>query len=423
MLFRSKEFSNGQVSMSENFTFLQPSQSDRPYTISEINEGVALAIESGNTLVWVEGEISNWKPSGSGHCYFKLKDAQSQIPSVMWRNCVEQLSFRPEDGMAVMAIASIRVYQKGGYYQLDIHRLQPIGSGALAAAFEKLKAKLEKEGLFETSRKRPLPQSIRRIGVVSSKHGAAIRDIVRVVASRAPQTDIILVDSAVQGEKAPLEIAAGIKLLNECGNVDCIIVGRGGGSVEDLWAFNDEIVARAIYESKIPVISAVGHEIDFTISDFVADVRAATPSAAAEIAVPDCEENRRYFEICSDRFSKLISGYFEDIDSRYKTALSRSALKRPAQMIFNGRQMNDDLQERCNKNFKFLFHKLTSRFSSACSRLDSLSPLSVFARGYSIVSLPDGNVIKQARQLSVNDEVIMKFCEGSAKGKILSIDD
>jgi exodeoxyribonuclease VII large subunit len=409
--------------MSEDFNFLGPSQSDRPYTISEINEGIALTIESGNTLVWVEGELSNWKPSGSGHCYFKLKDAQSQIPSVMWRNCVEMLNFKPEDGVAVMAIASIRVYQRGGYYQLDVHRMQPIGSGALAAAFEKLKAKLEKEGLFETSRKRPLPQSIRRIGVVSSKHGAAIRDIVRVVASRAPQTDIVLVDSAVQGEKAPSEISAGIKLLNEYGKVDCIIVGRGGGSVEDLWAFNDETVARAIYDSKIPIISAVGHEIDFTISDFVADVRAATPSAAAETAVPDCEENRRYFAGCSDRFSKLISGYFEDIDSRYKSALSRSALKKPAQMILNALQLHDELRERCNKNFRFLFHKLTSRFSYACSRLDSLSPLSVLARGYSVVSLPDGNVIKQAKQLSVNDEVIMKFCKGSAKGKIVSVDD
>lgn len=409
--------------MTENFTFLQPSQSDRPYTISEINEGIAVAIESGNTLVWVEGEISNWKPSGSGHCYFKLKDAQSQIPSVMWRNCVEQLSFAPEDGVAVMAIASIRVYQRGGYYQLDIHRMQPIGSGALAAAFEKLKAKLEKEGLFDTSRKRPLPQSIRRIGVVSSKHGAAIRDIVRVVASRAPQTDIVLVDSAVQGEKAPSEIAAGIKVLNDYGNVDCIIVGRGGGSIEDLWAFNDEIVARAIYNSKIPVISAVGHEIDFTISDFVADIRAATPSAAAEMAVPDCEESRRYFGSCSDRFSKLVSGYFEDINSRYKRLESRSTLKKPAQMLLNASQMHDELQERCNKNFRFLFHKLTSRFSSACSRLDSLSPISILARGYTVVSLQDGNVIRQASQLSVNDEVIMKFCKGSARGTIINVDD
>src|SRR5690554_135834 len=200
--------------MNNDYQFLTPAESEHPYTISEINSGVANIIESGNTLVWVEGEISNWKKASSGHVYFRLKDQNSQIPSVIWRSSVSDLRFEPQDGMAVIAIASIRVYQRGGYYQLDVHRMQPLGTGALQIAFEQLKAKLEKEGLFDPVHKRPLPQSINTIGVVTSKNGAAIHDIIKVISSRAPQTDIVLVDVAVQGDKAPSEIAQAIRLLN-----------------------------------------------------------------------------------------------------------------------------------------------------------------------------------------------------------------
>jgi exodeoxyribonuclease VII large subunit len=201
--------------MSENNIFLTPQQSQRPYTISEINQGIALAIESSNNLVWIEGEISNWKPSSSGHIYFRLKDAESQIPAVIWRSAAAQIKCKPEDGMAVMAIGSIRVYQKGGYYQLDIHRIQEVGSGALNAAFEKLKNRLQKEGLFAAEHKKPLPETIRRIGVITSKHGAAFKDILRVATSRSTQVEIVLIDVPVQGEKAAPEIAKAVRTMNE----------------------------------------------------------------------------------------------------------------------------------------------------------------------------------------------------------------
>lgn len=407
--------------MSE-FDFLSPQQSDRPYTISEVNEGISLILESGNTLVWVEGEISNWKPSSSGHCYFRLKDQDCQIPAVIWRSAAQQLTFKPQDGVAVRAIASIRVYKKGGYYQLDIHRMQPLGSGALHAAFEKLKKKLEQEGLFDMSHKKALPDSVSTLGIVTSKRGAAIQDIIRVVSSRAPQTDVILIDVAVQGETAAPAIAAAIRNFNNYGKVDCIIVGRGGGSIEDLWAFNEEIVARAIYESEIPVISAVGHEIDFTIADFVADVRAPTPSAAAEMVVADNKESKRYFSSYAQRFGIAFQRYFLDIQNQYEMLIRRNALRRPLRMLLESSQYCDDLEHRCMRSFEMTFKRNITRLSSAASRLNSLSPLSVLARGYSVITKGDGKAVRSSEQLTPGETVRLRFFTGSALGNIISID-
>jgi exodeoxyribonuclease VII large subunit len=408
--------------MNEPFQFLSPQQSDRPYTISEINEGISLLLESGNTLMWVEGEISNWKPSSSGHCYFRLKDQQSQIPAVIWRSSAQQLSFKPQDGDAVMAIASLRVYQKGGYYQLDVHRMQSLGCGVLHAAFEKLKMKLEQEGLFDISHKKALPASITTLGVVTSKRGAAIQDIVRVISSRAPQTDIILADVAVQGETAAASIAAAIRDFNDYGKVDCIIVGRGGGSIEDLWAFNEEIVARAIYDSKIPVISAVGHEIDFTIADFVADLRAPTPSAAAEMVVADNKESQKYFSAYVDRFSVAFQRYFMEIQNRYDKLINRNALRRPLRMLLEASQYCDDLEHRCSRSFGIIFKRDITRLSSAAARLNSLSPLSVLARGYGVISKGNGKAVRDSRELIPGETVNLRFYIGSAMGSIISID-
>lgn len=409
--------------MNEDFIFLSPQESDHPYSVSEINEGIALLLESGNSLVWVEGEISNWKPSSSGHIYFRLKDHQSQIPAVIWRSNVSQLKFEPRDGIAVSAIASIRVYQRGGYYQLDVHRMQELGSGALFAAFERLKASLEKEGLFDQSHKKPLPQSVRRLGVVTSKRGAALRDIIRVVSSRAPQTEIVIVDVQVQGDKAAGEIASGIRSLNEYGKVDCIIAGRGGGSIEDLWAFNEEIVARAIYDSRIPVISAVGHEIDFTIADFVADVRAATPSAAAEIAVADNRENLRYFQNCAERFSGAACRYFNNVYSRFTILSESRALRRPIKMLSEAAQTIDDMESRCCREMEILLRRKHSQISAACGRLSGLNPLSILARGYSVVKGENGDVIRSSQQVTVGSWVKIRFFRGSAGALINSIDD
>jgi len=408
--------------MSGQFSFLPPQQCEKPYSVSDINKGIAQILESGNTLVWVDGEISNFKRSSSGHCYLRLKDEQSTIPAVLWRTIAAQVAFEPQDGMAVRVIASIRVYQKGGYYQLDIHRMQPAGVGALFAAFEKLKKKLEEEGLFDPSHKRKLPRTVTTLGVITAKSGAAIRDIVKVVAKRAPATDIVLVDTPVQGEKAPVKIAEAIESMNAYGKVDCIIVGRGGGSIEDLWAFNDERVARAIFASAIPVISAVGHEIDFTIADFVADVRAPTPSAAAEIAVADRQESRRLFIAIAQRFAGLTRRYFTAVRDSYEELAARMAARRPGRLIAEARQRIDELNERRLRAIAGRFGRHRERLRHAAAQLEALSPLAVLSRGYSVVRKNDGTAVKDAARLEPGEAVNVRFHRGHATATVNSVD-
>ncbi len=403
------------------FEFLFPHDAERPYTVSEINDGISLILESHNTLVWVEGEISNWRISSNGHCYCKLKDSESQIPAVLWRSAAVELPFTPEDGLAVLVIATVRVYRKAGYYQLDIHRMEPRGKGALFLAFEQLTKRLEKEGLFDPDHKKPLPLTITRLGVVTSKQGAAIRDIVKVVASRAPHMDIVLVDVPVQGEAAAAKIASGLAVLNERAGVDAIIVGRGGGSVEDLWPFNEEVVARAIYASKIPVISAVGHEIDFTIADFVADVRAPTPSAAAERASSDRRENRKYFDGCVARFSASTTGFFAGSRKWYDDVLSNTSLRRAKQIIMDGQQSLDDGALDLLHAFKGRVQFARDHFSVAASRLNALNPLAVLARGYSVVTKGDDSVVRSGKLLEEGETVTMHFHEGSAAATVTSV--
>lgn len=404
------------------FEFLPPASSSRPYTISEINQGIAAIIESSNTIVWIEGEISNWKGGGaSGHCYFRLKDSSSQVPAVLWRTSAAQLNFKPEDGMAVLAIASIRVYAKGGYYQLDIHRMQPLGAGALFLTFEKLKKQLESEGLFDVSFKKPLPSSVKTLGVITSAQGAVIRDIARVVLTRAPQTGILLIDVPVQGEKAAPEIAKAIRRMNEYAKVDCIIVGRGGGSIEDLWAFNEEIVARAIFDSTIPVISAVGHETDFTIADFVADVRAATPSAAAEIAIRDSREYKIDFDKIAQRFSNVSRRYFLNVKNRFDTVTHDSVWRIPSTKLQNAIQSLDFTGELFGKCLQHYFDNAATRMHSAGARLNAVSPLAVLSRGYAVVSKCNGESVRDAYAVMVDETVNIAFSKGSASAKIVDV--
>lgn len=404
--------------MSDHFSFLPPRECEQPYTVTEINGGIAAQLESGNTLIWVEGEISTWRPSSSGHCYFRLKDASSQIPAVLWRSTARDLTFSPADGMAVMAIASIRVYQRGGYYQLDVHRMQPLGEGALHIAFMKLKRKLEREGLFDPSFKQPLPLSVQRIGVITSKTGAAIRDIVRVIGSRAPRTELVLCDVAVQGDRAPRQIVKAIENCNEYGGFDCLIVGRGGGSLEDLWAFNEEIVARAVFVSKIPVISAVGHEIDFTITDYVADIRAPTPSSAAETAVGDQKDNRRLFNLAAERFRNGISRHFTAAMREFQYYMVHNAFRRPVRTFHETGQYRDDLQGRLQRTIVRTLHDRTAALSAAGKQLAALNPLSVLSRGYSVASTKDGTVVRSSGQLRNGDLLHLRFHKGSAYSRI-----
>jgi exodeoxyribonuclease VII large subunit len=405
------------------FSFASPHEAEKPYTITEINQGVSSIIEAGNTLVWVEGEISNFKRAFSGHCYLKLKDPQSQVPAVIWRTTAETLTFVPEDGMQITAIASVRVYAKGGYYQLDIHKLQPSGLGALAAAFEKLKKKLEAEGLFDQGRKRPLPPQVSRLGVITSKTGAAIRDIIKVARSRSRSVDIVLIDVPVQGEKAAPAIAQALRDMNDYGKVDCIIVGRGGGSIEDLWAFNEEIVARAIFDSRLPVISAVGHEIDFTIADFVADIRAPTPSAAAEMAIADDEQNRRYFEARAQHFITRVRRYFSDLRVAYDSLKAGLALKRALHLAQDARQTVDELDRRSKAALVGAFRQGRERYVRAAAQLHALSPLSTLSRGYSVVTGSDGSVVRDAGLISVGEKVHIRFFKGHAHADIVDKTD
>jgi exodeoxyribonuclease VII large subunit len=407
--------------MNASIGFISPVQAERPYTVSEINDGVARIIEQGNTLVWVEGELSNVKMASSGHCYMRLKDDYSQVPAVIWKQTAKSIEFAPLDGMQVIAIASVRVYQKGGYYQLDIHRMQPAGVGALYAAFCALKDKLEREGLFDGARKKPLPDTISTLGVITSKHGAALFDIVKVVRSRSPRIDIVVIDVPVQGDAAPKKIAQAIADMNRYKKVDCMIVGRGGGSAEDLWAFNDECVARAIYASSIPVISAVGHEIDFTIADFVADLRAPTPSAAAEIATADDRESRRYFVTLCQRAHRAFFRYYTDAKMSFDNITTQSCWQIPVRIMRNAREDLDTIRMRQERSATLFVKKTRQHVNDIAARLNSLSPLAVMSRGFSVTFDKNGDTVKTATQLSAHDPITIYFEKGTANATVVGV--
>jgi exodeoxyribonuclease VII large subunit len=298
----------------------------------------------------------------------------------------------------------------------------PAGAGAQSVAFEKLKAKLLKEGLFDESHKRPIPHSVSTLGVVTSKNGAALWDIVRVAAKRAPQTNIVVADTPVQGDTAAEKIAKSIRMMNDFGGIDVMIVGRGGGSAEDLSAFNEEIVARAIYDSKIPVISAVGHEIDFTIADFAADVRAPTPSAAAEMALPDTAEGRRYFEQCSGRFAVGINRYFAAINDRVNDIKSSKALTRPLRMLSEAEQSLDEAGSRVCQSIKSMITTSDMRLRSVAGRLNSLSPLAVLGRGYCVVVNDNsGTAVKSVDGINIGDRVSIRAADGTVGAEVTSV--
>ena len=391
----------------------------RVYHVSEITRAIKSQLEDLFPAVWVEGEISNFKAHDSGHFYFSLKDAEAQLSCVMWRGRNQNLPFRPADGMKVLAFGDLTVYERQGRYQLDVIRMQPACLGELQQAFEELKRRLDAEGLFDPAHKKSIPPMPMRIGVVTSPTGAALRDITSIVRRRFPVAQLILAPVRVQGEGAADEIAGALDSFNRWGQVDVIILGRGGGSLEDLWAFNEEVVARAVFDSKIPVISAVGHEIDFTICDFVADLRAPTPSAAAELVVPDREDLLAGIRQMENRllrgYKNRLNGIAERLD-----ALRRShGLRRPQDRIREYRFRLDDLSRTL---FSCADHSLKSkrlvleRFGGI---LRSLSPDSVLRRGYSITTrMPGGEIITRAALLSGGDAIGIRFADGTVYGRV-----
>ena len=384
-------------------------------TVSELNKHIKDLISRDIVLsgLWVKGEISNFKNHYSGHLYFTLKDEKSVLKCVMFRSNASMLAFMPENGMKVIIKGYISVFERDGQYQLYAEEMQPDGIGALYVAFENLKKKLQAEGLFDPARKRKLPYIPRAIGVVTSSTGAVIRDIINVLSRRFYNVNVKLYPVQVQGEQAAGQIAAAVRRLNELDNVDVIIVARGGGSLEELWAFNEEIVARSIYESRIPVISAVGHETDFTIADFVADVRAPTPSAAAELVIPERAVVENRLDSMKMRLRNAIHKKISMERLMLKRLEESTAFRQPYNKIYQERMMLDVQQRYMQKALSSLSSGYRNRLSLLAAKLDSLSPLNSLARGYSIVkSQKDGSLIKSVRALQPGDRIEVCLKDG-----------
>lgn len=390
------------------------------YSVSEITRTIKLLLEENIPPLWIQGEISNFKAHYSGHYYFTLKDENAQISAVMWKSRTANLTFVPEDGMLVQALGSIRVYERSGRYQIDVVRMQPAGVGRLQMEFERLKNKLKEEGLFDPEFKKPLPAFAHKIGVVTSETGAAVRDIINVLKRRAPHIEIILRPAKVQGEGAAADIARAIEEFNEFGQVDLLIVGRGGGSLEDLWAFNEETVARAIYQSRLPVISAVGHEIDFTIADFVADMRAPTPSAAAEIAVPDYVMLKSSLTDLRDRLLSAIKGILQQYREKIN-ALQRSyGLRRPEDLLKQYAFQLDELTSRLRMHYLNKIGRAKLYLEQVEIRLTNLNPKKVLERGYSITYL-GSEIIRRAAQIKKGQNIRTEFSSGQLNSTVTEV--
>lgn len=386
-----------------------------PLSVSEITEHIRAIVESDGALrrVYVRGELSNYKIYPSGHHYFTLKDAGASIRCVMFRADASRLRFRPENGMAVICSGRVAVYPRDGAYQLYVTAVQPEGLGDLHAAYEQLKAKLLAEGLFAQERKKPLPAMPEKIALITSGAGAAVQDMIRILGRRWPLTKILVMPVRVQGTEAPAEIAGAIRYANRWNVADLIITGRGGGSIEDLWAFNDERVARAIYESEIPVISAVGHEPDVTIADYVADARASTPSNAAEIAVPDRNDVRARLTALERGMTKTEESRLSALRERLTALERKRVLRDPMAFIADKRLLLDYTQ----KNLASLAEKQVGerrqRFAALCASLHAMSPLAVLARGYAVARTANGTVLRSADEVTVGETIDVTLGRGS----------
>ncbi|HEV8585295.1 MAG TPA: exodeoxyribonuclease VII large subunit [Methylomirabilota bacterium] len=433
------------------------------FTVSELSRRLGQTLEERFPAVWVEGEISNFRAQPSGHVYFTLKDDAAQLRCALFRSRTRRLRFEPADGLHVLAFGALEVYAQRGEYSLVVELLEPRGLGALQLAFEQMKERLGREGLFDQARKRPLPRFPRKIGIMTSPSGAALRDMLRVIGRRFGEIHIVVAPARVQGDGAAPEVAQGIRELNALGGVDVIIVGRGGGSLEDLWAFNDEMLARTIAASKIPVISAVGHEVDFTIADFVADVRAATPSQAAELVVREKQAVAEALGDLTARLTRAMTRRLEAQRDRLQAVRERRVLTDPRRPLRELARRLDDAATRLaraaraalrqaghrvelatrdlrgknpvartrddRRRLEGLAGRLDRalargldggrhRLAGAAGRLDSLSPLAVLSRGYSLTLTASGDIVRSARQVLAGDEVTVMLHEGSLAARV-----
>lgn len=391
---------------------------DNILSVSELTRAIKSVLEEGFENIVVQGEISNFKRHTSGHFYFTLKDANAQLSAVMWRGRNSALSFTPQDGMKVIAQGNITLYEARGNYQLDCYELQPAGRGELQLAYEQLKQQLANEGLFDSERKKNIPLFPERIGIVTSPTGAALQDMLNVLARRFPCIEIILYPVRVQGSGAAEEIAQAIRDFNALQNIDVMVIGRGGGSLEDLWAFNEEIVARAIVDSAIPVVSAVGHEIDFSISDFVADLRAPTPSAAAELIVPNSNDLREEVKKNISSMRNAMNDMIRTNKERIQSLVQSYSFRRPFDAIRQYFQRIDEMQATLQRVYEYRIKMQKQYVETLLLRLQSLNPNAVLQRGYAIV-YENGKAITSAKRLKKNDEVALQFYDGRLPAKII----
>ena len=437
-------------------------------SVSQLTRQVKNLLEMQISYIWVSGEISNWRVSPAGHAYFTLKDKDAQVDAVIFRGKLMAVKFGPENGLEIIVHGLVTVYEKRGTYQIVCDEMQPKGLGALQLAFEKLRKKLEAEGLFAEEIKKPLPLFPRRIGIVTSPTGAAIRDILNVLRRRFANVHVIIYPARVQGDEAAPEIAEGIRMLDAWG-VDVMIVGRGGGSLEDLWPFNEEIVVRAVYEAKTPIVSAVGHEIDFTLCDFAADLRAPTPSAAAELVVREQSAMAGRVNELRQRLAASVGRSLEQARHRLRIAQSSYVFQRPEELVRQRRQRSDDLRmrlesaqddhvsglrlrldratrslallspenqlrrahenlsalhARLNQSSGTMLERMHARYRPLLGRLHALSPLAILSRGYALAwKLPEQTLVRSASQLALGDNVALRFGSGGAHVVVKSIEE
>ena len=384
------------------------------FTVTELNQFIKDLLDNVPPLtdLLLRGEISNYKMYPSGHHYFTLKDGQCAVKCVLFKGSAMKLRFRPENGMQVIASGRISVYPRDGTYQLYCTGLSPEGVGDLSVAYEQLKEKLRLEGLFDEAHKKPLPPYPQRIAIVTSPAGAAIHDMIRILRRRYPIAKVLLLPVRVQGTEAPAEIAGAIRYANRHQLADVLITGRGGGSLEDLWAFNDERVARAIYDSEIPVISAVGHEPDVAISDFVADRRASTPSNAAEIAVPDMAELLRWLDGAEMRMARGVTRRLGTARERLDTLALKRVLTDPMALVADKGMQLDHVQHRLAAAMRAVTDRENGRFAALAASLDALSPLRVLGRGYALAQTEDGTVLRSAAQTAAGERIRVWLAQG-----------
>lgn len=392
-------------------------------SVTELNNFIKGLLEQEPALsnVCVRGELSNYKIYPSGHHYFTLKDSESSLRCVMFKSSASKLRFRPENGMSVTVYGRVAVYPRDGAYQLYCSAIMPEGAGDLQIAFEQLKAQLASEGLFDRSHKKALPQFPKRIAIITSSAGAAIHDMIRILGHRWPMAQVVLLPVRVQGVEAPLEIAGAIRYANEFKVADVIITGRGGGSMEDLWAFNDERVARAIYASELPVISAVGHEPDVTISDYVADARASTPSNAAEIVVPDWHDIQDSLDSYGIRADQALRKKLVSLSERLESYRNKRVLTDPTAYIDNRRIELDHVRDRLAAAEERNLSKCRQNFVALTAALDAMSPLRVMSRGYAIAERNDGAVVRSTDMLNAGDSITLRLLDGRADCLVRSV--